>query len=88
MNIDWQQDWIISDGRFNLIQSDDEEFLKFLCETIHPAERMDQTEVLKNLEIYNSHLSNDGFEIIPVNEKFGRAIYKGCKRPRARSFGS
>src|SRR5436309_245617 len=41
---DWNDDWIFSDQRFNLMRCDDEVFLRFLCETIHPVVRADVTE--------------------------------------------
>ena len=34
-NDDWEPDWVFSDRRFSLTSCSDEEFLKFLCETIH-----------------------------------------------------
>ncbi len=34
---DWPSDWVFTDGRFDLLHSDDESFLKFLCEIFHPA---------------------------------------------------
>ena len=44
-NYDWEDDWIFSDSRFQLLDGDDEVFLRFLCETIHPVVRPDVTEV-------------------------------------------
>ena len=43
-NLDWDDDWIFYDDRFNLLSGDDEMFLRFLCETIHPVVRPDPTE--------------------------------------------
>lgn len=35
-NCDWDNDWVFHDTRFGLIHGDDDRFLAFLCETIHP----------------------------------------------------
>lgn len=43
-NHDWEDDWIFYDSRFELQTGDDEIFLRFLCETIHPVVRQDVTE--------------------------------------------
>lgn len=36
---DWSRDWVFYDGRFNLLHASDSEFLRFLCETVHPIVR-------------------------------------------------
>lgn len=41
MNSDWSDDWAFTDRRFDLLNGPDEPFLKFLCETVHPAVRPD-----------------------------------------------
>jgi len=43
-NDDWESGWVFSDSRFNLMRGDDETFLRFLCESIHPVVRPDVTE--------------------------------------------
>lgn len=43
-NYDWDEDWVFYDSRFNLMNGDDETFLSFLCETIHPVVRPDPAE--------------------------------------------
>src|SRR3954452_24076830 len=40
-NHDWEDDWVFYDTRFSLMNGDDETFLSFLCETIHPVVRTD-----------------------------------------------
>ena len=77
MNNDWPVDWIFSDSRFNLMYCSDDKFLQFLCETIHPAVRSNETEVQQMLTLYNKYLSNDGFELVTVDEISGRPIFKG-----------
>src|SRR5688500_1054712 len=36
---DWENDWVFLDSRFNLLWADDKQFLRFLCETVHPIVR-------------------------------------------------
>jgi len=60
-NFDWDSDWIFYDRRFNLSAGDDEVFLRFLCETLHPVVRTDPTESEKIRQLYNQFLRNDGY---------------------------
>jgi hypothetical protein len=66
-------DWdIFDDQRFNLIDRDDETFLKFICEMLHPIVRPDGFEVLHLLKTFNQYLSLDGweiYEIMPIGNK-------------------
>ncbi|MGB7295441.1 MAG: abortive infection family protein [Candidatus Aminicenantales bacterium] len=77
LNFDWDDDWIFNDSRFKLMTADDDMFLSFLCETIHPAVRPDQTEAQKFLSRYNEILVDDGFKIIEKERKSGKPIYMG-----------
>jgi hypothetical protein len=36
-NLDWDSDWVFYDRRFNLLNADDDVFLGFLCEGLHPV---------------------------------------------------
>jgi hypothetical protein len=60
-NYDGDEDWVFYDARFNLMNGDDETFLAFLCETIHPVVRPDPTEAERICQLYNQYLCNDGF---------------------------
>lgn len=60
-------DWnLYNDQRFNLIDRDDETFLKFLCEMLHPIVRPDAFEVLHLLKTFNQYLALDGWEIFEI----------------------
>jgi len=76
MNNDWQPDWVFLDIRFNLLHCDDALFLDFLCETIHPAVRIDEVEINKILDIYNRHLESSGYEIVENGVISERPIFK------------
>jgi hypothetical protein len=77
MNTDWGTYWVFTDVRFNLMHCDDDTYLMFLTETIHPAIRNDEQEILKIQEIYNRNLEPDGYEIIQTSEISGKPIFSG-----------
>lgn len=56
MNDDWANDWVFYDSRFNLINAPDEEFLRFLCEMLHPVVQPQAKEVDRIRNILNEHL--------------------------------
>jgi hypothetical protein len=74
-NNDWDDDWIFYDRRFNLLNGDDEVFLRFLCETIHPAVRSDPTEVERLSQLYNQFLQKDGYHIVEKTRLSGRPVF-------------
>ena len=76
-NDDWESDWVFFDPRFNLLYCEDEVFLRFLCETIHPVVRDDVEEVKKVLRLYNQLLRVDGFELVEYNRISDKPVFKG-----------
>jgi len=76
-NDDWDDDWVFYDKRFNLMNSDDEIFLRFLCETIHPDVRTDVTEAERLCQLYNSFLKHDGFQLVEKTRLSGKPVYIG-----------
>lgn len=74
-NFDYERNWVFRDSRFELQDGSDDQFLKFLCEMIHPLVRPDQEEVLKILAIANDWLRVDGWELYPVRKIAGGNIY-------------
>lgn len=74
-NYDLPDDWVFSDPRFDLLHCDDNVFLKFLTETIHPNVRSDASEAANLCDEYNSHLKIDGFMLIEVKRLAGRPVY-------------
>jgi len=83
MNSDWNNDWVFYDSRFNLINAPDEEFLRFLCEMLHPVVQP-QTEVVERIRsILNEHLAKDGWELREQMRISGRPVFAAF-----RSFGS
>jgi hypothetical protein len=74
-NSDWQADWVFYDSRFNLMGSEDEVFLRFLCETIHPSVRSDPSEAQQLASLYNAHLRNDGFQLVETTRISGKPVF-------------
>lgn len=79
-NYDWEDDWIFSDRRFDLSGCNDEWFLKFLCETVHPVVRPDVDDAKRIVGHYNDQLSKSGYNLIETERIAGRAIYVAAKK--------
>ena len=76
-NYDWEEDWVFYDPRFNLLNGDDEVFLRFLCEMMHPVVRPDVTEAERLCQLYNQFLKNDGFQIVEKTRMSGKPVFVG-----------
>jgi hypothetical protein len=74
-NHDWEEDWIFSDGRFNLLRCPDEVFLRFLCEMLHPVLRPDASEVDQLMVLFNENLAVDGWQIVEQTRLSGRPVF-------------
>lgn len=76
-NFDWEDDWVFYDSRFDLLHGDDQLFLRFLCETVHPVVRPDVTEAERLVQLYNSYLEKDGFELAEKTRLSGKPVFIG-----------
>lgn len=76
---DWDDSWVFHDSRFNFLFCEDELFLRFLCETIHPVVRSDQEEIDRLKQTYNLFLKEDGYEIVSRAQMGGRAVFTARK---------
>jgi hypothetical protein len=74
-NYDWSEDWVFSDGRFELMDGPDEKFVRFLCEMLHPVVRSDSKEVKSLLKVFNQHLKADGWQLYAENHISGRGVF-------------
>jgi hypothetical protein len=82
-NDDWNADWVFYDARFNLLHAADEDFLRFLADTIHPVVRPDPSEANALAEVYNQELTADGWELAEVKEISGKPVF-GARKKGAR----
>lgn len=74
-NNDWENDWIFTDSRFNLMRTDDEVFLRFLCEMLHPVVRNNTEEVERLKQTFNEFLRKDGYEIVERARLSGKPVF-------------
>lgn len=76
-NDDWDDNWVFTDERFDLLNCEDAVFLNFLCEMIHPVVRGYAHEVNKLSKIFNDSLCNDGFEIVERTRISNKPVFSG-----------
>lgn len=72
---DWEDDWIFYDSRFNLLHGPDSNFLRFICETVHPVVRPDAEEAKNLVDVYNRELARDGWSIVEAKQISGRPVF-------------
>ena len=76
-NDDWEPYWVFTDRRFDLLNVEDETFLTFLSEMVHPIVRGNPQESERLVQIFNTYLGADGYEVFPHTNISGRNIYSG-----------
>lgn len=76
---DWGDDWVFYDTRFNLLHTSDDEFLKFLCEMVHPVVRTDEKQASELVHAFNREIEKDGFKLVEAKEISGRPVYSPQK---------
>jgi len=72
---DWEDDWVFYDTRFNLLCAPDKDFLRFLCETVHPVVRPEAEKARNLVAAYNRELAADGWSLIEVRQISGRPVF-------------
>lgn len=75
-NVDWDDDWMLDDERVNFL-GDNNLFLKFICELLHPSVRSaDEAHELRSM--MNYYLKKDGFQIVEDEQYYqpGLSTYK------------
>jgi hypothetical protein len=82
-NLDWDDLWIFADSRFGLQTADDEDFLRFISETVHPEVRSNSAQAEKIVKEVNAHLGRDGWELAVVSTLSGYPIYGARSRASA-----
>lgn len=80
MNRDWDDNWVFTDTRFNLMHCDDITYMNFLAETLHPVVVINDKTRDRFLALYNRILGLDGYELLPTKELQGQPIFKGLEK--------
>ena len=70
--LDWPDDWIYSDSRFDLIGGPSSTFMRFLCEVVHPVVRPDRNEALQLVQHFNDQLRPAGCNLVEEEKIAGR----------------
>jgi AbiJ N-terminal domain 3/Abortive infection C-terminus len=83
---DWEDDWVFTDRRFDLMHGEDEALVRFLAEMVHPAVRPDAEQAGELVEMLNRKLAPDGWMLAETKQISGRPVYegrriKGSKQP-------
>ena len=76
VNDDWEPNWIFYDERFNLQNCEDKTFLKFLTTIFHSTIRDENGNWRKYLEIIQSYLHSDGYELYVAEYISKKEVYK------------
>lgn len=71
-NYDWDDNWYID--KFDLLNTDDPKFLKFLAEFFHPEVRNSDWNTKRVLATINKNLALDGVELYAKTKLSGRDI--------------
>jgi len=77
---DWEDDWIFTDSRFDLLRCDDETFLRFICAMVHPVVRSNRHEVDQLVSLFNDKLAGDGWALVATKQMSGRPVFEGRRR--------
>lgn len=83
--MDWPDDWIYGDSRFDLLNGPSDTFLRFLCEMVHPVVRPDKNEALQLVQQFNDQLRPEGWHLVEEEKIAGRPRY--VARPLGLSGG-
>lgn len=84
-NYDWPDDWVFTDGRFDLMHGADDVVLHFLCEMVHPVVRADAHEVKELVQFFNQRLAGDGWVLVAKDHMSGRPVFQGRRKGGAKS---
>jgi serine/threonine protein kinase len=82
-NFDWSYAELLYD-RLDLLNCDEETFLRFLEECTHPIVIGDEDHRAELVSFINKNIEPDGYRLIQVREVSGQPIYK-AERPKAGS---
>lgn len=73
---DWEDDWVFNDTRIDLLNIDDDTFLLFLCEMLHPVVRPDTKVVYSLQKSFNECLRLDGYELVEKEKLASKPVFE------------
>ncbi|GAA0393734.1 hypothetical protein Acor_74630 [Acrocarpospora corrugata] len=82
-NLDWDDDWILEDPRFQLLDGPDEILLAFLARVVHPEAQPDVDRAARQVDELNKLLDPDGWVLRAHDFLSGRPIYAPVATGRA-----
>ncbi|WP_184986535.1 hypothetical protein [Sphaerisporangium rubeum] len=74
-NLDWEDEWIFEDSRFQLLDGPDEVLLAFLARVVHPEVQPDVDRAARQVDELNRLLIPDGWVLRAHEFLSGRPIY-------------
>lgn len=74
-NLDWEDDWVFEDPRFELLDGRDEVLLAFLARTVHPEVQTDTGLAARDVDDLNRLLVPDGWMLRASEFISGRPVY-------------
>ncbi|MFC0556223.1 hypothetical protein ACFFHJ_35495 [Planotetraspora thailandica] len=74
-NLDWEDDWIFEDSRFQLLDAPDEILLAFLTRVVHPEVQPNVDRAARQVDELNRLLEPDGWVLRAHEFLSGRPIY-------------
>ena len=75
--LDWPDDWVFSDPRFDLTGCSDATFMRFISEVLHPVVRPDRNESVRLAKHFNDQLRPTGWALVEEDPIAGRPRYVG-----------
>jgi hypothetical protein len=75
-NYDWEDDWIFTDSRLQLVSGPDDVLLEFLSQLVHPVVRPDTNEAQQIVQDLNNLLGSDGWQLARSGQMSGKPIFK------------
>lgn len=76
-NNDWEDYWYLTDRRFHLSNGNDDEYLlRFMCEMLHPAVRVEDSGWKQYLAKFNEILEPDGYQLVATRKISGRDAFE------------
>jgi hypothetical protein len=76
---DWEPDGGFTDSRFKLMYCDEETYLNFINESLHPAVRPHNEDNYKFLDVNNNNFQVDGYHLYQSGDISDRPIYAWTK---------